>query len=153
LITREVEIENLLYNHAPDFEIAKLLREDIKEYFRTLEESFANSKGKDFLYKHTKAIDTLLKMVYRVALRSSFGDYIPMKNSLPIALFALGSYGREQLCVYSDIDLMIVYKDTIGYNTKEIIEKILHILWDCRLKLGHRVHEVSELFEVLLMLR
>ena len=148
MITREVEIENLLYNHAPDFEIAKLLREDIKEYFRTLEESFANSKGKDFLYKHTKAIDTLLKMVYRVALRSSFGDYIPMKNSLPIALFALGSYGREQLCVYSDIDLMIVYKDTIGYNTKEIIEKILHILWDCRLKLGHRVHEVSELFEV-----
>ena len=52
------------------------------------------------------------------------------------------------MCVYSDIDLMIVYKDTIGYNTKEIIEKILHILWDCRLKLGHRVHEVSELFEV-----
>ncbi len=148
MITRQVEIENLLYNHAPDFEIAKILREDIKKYFRTLEESFANSKGKDFLYKHTKAIDALLKMVYKVALRSSFGDYVPMKNSLPISLFALGSYGREQLCVYSDIDLMIVYKDTIGYNTREIIEKILHILWDCRLKLGHRVHEVSELFEV-----
>ncbi len=148
MITRQVEIENLLYKHAPDFEIAKILREDIKEYFTTLEKSFINSKGKDFLYKHTKAIDTLLKIVYKVALRSSFGAYIPMKNNLPISLFALGSYGREQLCVYSDIDLMIVYKDTIGYNIKEIIEKILHILWDCRLKLGHRVHEVSELFEV-----
>ncbi|MCK4441093.1 MAG: nucleotidyltransferase, partial [Sulfurovaceae bacterium] len=61
---------------------------------------------------------------------------------------ALGSYGREQLCVYSDIDLMIVYKDIKGYNTKEIIEKILYILWDCGLKLGHRVHEVGEIFEV-----
>jgi UTP:GlnB (protein PII) uridylyltransferase len=39
-----------------------------------------------------------------------------MKNTLPITLFALGSYGREQLCVYSDIDLMIVYKRTKGYN-------------------------------------
>ncbi len=71
-----------------------------------------------------------------------------MKNTLPITLMALGSYGREQLCVHSDIDLMIVYKESIGYNTQEIIEKIVHILWDCGLKLGHRVHEVGELFEV-----
>ncbi len=54
-----------------------------------------------------------------------------MKNTLPIALIALGSYGREQLCVHSDIDLMIVYKETQGYNIQHIIEKILHILWDC----------------------
>ena len=148
MINREVEIETLLYNNASDFEIAKLLKKDIKSYFKTLEDSFANSRGRDFLYKHTRAVDTLLKIVYKVAIRSSFGNYIPMKNTLPITLFALGSYGREQLCVYSDIDLMIVYKRTKGYNTQEIIEKILHILWDCGLKLGHRVHEVDEIFDV-----
>ena len=71
-----------------------------------------------------------------------------MKNSIPLALIALGSYGREQLCVYSDIDLMIVYREIPGYNTKEMIEKILYILWDTGLKLGHRVHTVEELFEV-----
>ncbi len=148
MINTEVEIETLLYNNAPDFEIAKLLKKDIKVYFETLEDSFANSKGRDFLYKHTRAVDTLIRMIYKIALRSSFNGYIPMKNNLPITLLALGSYGREELCVYSDIDLMIVYKDTIGYNTQEIIEKILHILWDCGLKLGHRVHEVNEIFEV-----
>jgi len=148
LIQAQAEIEALLHSNAPDFEIAKILKKGIKSYFKTLEHSFANSKGKDFLYRHTKAFDTLLKVVYRVALRSSFGSYVPMKNTLPITLMALGSYGREQLCVHSDIDLMIVYKESIGYNTQEIIEKILHILWDCGLKLGHRVHEVGELFEV-----
>ncbi len=71
-----------------------------------------------------------------------------MKNTLPITLIALGSYGREQLCVHSDIDLMIVYKETQGYNIQHIIEKILHILWDCGLRLGHRVHVVDELFDV-----
>jgi [protein-PII] uridylyltransferase len=43
---------------------------------------------------------------------------------------------------------MIVYKEIPGYNTKEMIEKILYILWDTGLKLGHRVHTVDELYEV-----
>jgi len=144
----KAEIEALLYENAADFEIAKVLKKEIKTYFNTLEETFATSGGKDFLVKHTKKIDSLLKIIFKVAQREMFGDYAPMKNSLPLALVALGSYGREQLCVYSDIDLMIVYKEIPGYNTKEMIEKILYILWDTGLKLGHRVHTVEELYEV-----
>jgi [protein-PII] uridylyltransferase len=144
----KTQIETLLYENATDFEIAKLLKKDIKIYFKTLEDSFRKSNGKDFLLKHTRKIDTLIKMVYKVAMRSMFGTYMPMKSTLPITLLALGSYGREQLCVHSDIDLMIVYKEIPGYNTKEMIEKILYILWDAGLKLGHRVHEVGELFEI-----
>ncbi len=34
MITDKVKIEELLYSKAPDFEIAKLLREDIKRYFK-----------------------------------------------------------------------------------------------------------------------
>jgi [protein-PII] uridylyltransferase len=65
---------------------------------------------------------------------------------LPITLVALGSYGREELCVYSDIDLMIVYKDIKGYNITPIIQTMLHLAWDAGLKLGHRTHEVKDLF-------
>ena len=144
----KAQIEELLYTNAPHFEIAKVLKGEIKRYFDTLEETFATSSGKDFLVKHTKKIDTILKLVYQVAHRDMFGNYAPLKNSVPLALVALGSYGREQLCVYSDIDLMIVYKDIPGYNTKEMIEKILYILWDTGLKLGHRVHTVEELYDV-----
>ena len=144
----KAQIEELLYQNAADFEIAKVLKKDIKLYFDTLEETFAITGGKDFLVKHTKKIDTVLKIIYKVALRSMFGDYAPMKNSIPLGLVALGSYGREQLCVHSDMDLMIVYKEIPGYNLKEMIEKILYILWDTGLKLGHRVHTVEELYEV-----
>ncbi|MBU1667741.1 HD domain-containing protein [bacterium] len=144
----KAQIETLLYENAPDFEISKLLKKDIKNYFATLKESFTQNSGKGFLVQHTRKIDTLIQMVYKVAMRSMFDTYMPMKNTLPITLIALGSYGREQLCVYSDIDLMIVYKEVPGYNTQEMIEKILYILWDAGLKLGHRVHEVGELFEI-----
>ena len=144
----KAEIETLLYENAPSFKIANVLKQEIKTYFDTLEETFATSGGKDFLLKHTKKIDTLLKLIFKIAQREMFGDYAPMKNAIPIALVALGSYGREQLCVYSDIDLMIVYKEIPGYNSKEMIEKMLYILWDTGLKLGHRVHTVEELFDV-----
>jgi [protein-PII] uridylyltransferase len=70
-----------------------------------------------------------------------------MKNAIPLSIAALGSYGREQLCVHSDIDLMIVYEDIPGYQSKALIEKMLYLFWDIGLKLGHRVHEVSELPE------
>jgi len=148
LLNRKQQIENLLHENASDFEIAKVLKQEIKEYFGTLEDSFAKSDGKNFLVKHTKKIDSLIQTVYKIAMRSMFEAYLPLKNTLPITLLAMGSYGREQLCVHSDIDLMIVYKETKGYNTKEMIEKIIYILWDAGVKLGHRVHEIDELFEV-----
>ncbi|MFT7824323.1 MAG: HD domain-containing protein [Sulfurimonas sp.] len=144
----KAQVEELLYNNAEDFKIAKVLKADIKHYLKNLEETFRTSGGKDFLVKHTRKIDCILKLVYKVALRAMFGNYAPMKNSLPVAMIALGSYGREQLCVRSDIDLMIIYKDIPGYNTQAFIEKILYILWDTGMKLGHRVHTAEELFEV-----
>ena len=70
-----------------------------------------------------------------------------MSNSIPITLIALGSYGREQLCVYSDIDIMLLYEDVSGFNIKPIIEEFMTIVWDCGLKLGHRVHEIKEIEE------
>lgn len=76
-----------------------------------------------------------------------FGNYLPMKSSIPIAIVALGSYGREQLCVHSDIDLLIVYRDIEGYQTQLIIEKLFYLVLDAGLKLGHRVHVVEDLFD------
>ena len=147
-MTTKDKIEELLYQNEDDFKMAKVLKEDINTYFKTLDESFATSGGKDFLFKHTRKIDSILKLIYKIALHGMFQGYQPMKNSLPLSIAALGSYGREQLCVYSDIDLLIVYRDIPGYNTKETIEKILYLIWDSGLKLGHRVHHVDELLDV-----
>ena len=142
------QIEELLHNRASDLAISKALQQTIKNYFNSLEEIFTKTQGKDFLVKHTKYIDSIITAIYKVAIRKMFGIYSPLSNAIPITLVALGSYGREQLAPYSDIDLMIVYEDIEGYNTKALIEKILYIIWDTKLKLGHRVHRVDELTEV-----
>jgi len=141
----KLSIEELIYNNAPDFEIAKLIRQEIKNYYKTLPQIFAQTSGKDFLVKHTKKIDSVIKLAYLVATREMFKNYFPSKNAVPFAVCALGSYGREQLSPKSDIDIMFVYQDIPAYNSKAIIEKMLYLLWDCGLKLGHRVHKVNEL--------
>ena len=143
-----IQIEELLDKNAPDFEISKLLKNAIKTYQSNLKETFRQTQGKAFLVHHTRKIDHFLSIIYKVVLRKMFREFQPMRNSVPVALVALGSYGREQLCVHSDIDLMIVYKETPGYNIQEIIEKILYIAWDAGFHLGHRVHEVGELPDV-----
>lgn len=138
-------IEDLIDHNASDFEISKLFKTHISDYKNSLSELFERNQGKDFLVIHTKTLDSIISLMYKTVLRRMFGNYLPMRSSIPIAFIALGSYGREQLCVHSDIDLMIVYEKNDGYNTAAIIEKFLYLAWDAGLKLGHRVHEINDL--------
>lgn len=141
-----LQIENIIEKKGSDFELSKLFREYIKEYKASLPELFQSTQGKDFLVKHTKKLDSIIDLMYKTVLRRLFGTYMPMKSSVPIAIVALGSYGREQLCVHSDIDLLIAYENVEGFNTRLIIEKLFYLALDAGLKLGHRVHETHDLF-------
>ncbi len=141
-------VENLIEKNNNDFEVSKEIKDDIKKYLSSLEDVFKKRQGKDFLVKHTRKIDEFIAIVYNYVLRKFFKEYLPFKSQIPLSLSALGSYGREQLCIYSDIDLMIVYEDIPGYNIEPIIESMLHIFWDAGLKLGHRTHKINELFEI-----
>ncbi len=142
-----LQIEDIIEKKGSDFELSKLFKVYITEYKNSLPQLFENSQGKDFLVKHTKKLDSIISLMYKTVLRRVFGNYLPMRSSIPIAIVALGSYGREQLCVHSDIDLLIVYKDVEGFNTQLIIEKLFYLALDAGLKLGHRVHETSDLFK------
>ncbi|MBL0708388.1 MAG: phosphohydrolase [Sulfurimonas sp.] len=142
-----LQIEDIIEKNGSDFELSKLFKTYIKEYKNSLPQLFENSQGKDFLVKHTKKLDSVISLMYKVTLRRVFGNYLPMRGSIPIAIIALGSYGREQLCVHSDIDLLVAYEEVDGFNTQLIIEKLFYLALDAGLKLGHRVHETGDLFK------
>ncbi|MFA5454178.1 MAG: phosphohydrolase [Sulfurimonas sp.] len=141
-----LNIEDIIEKNGSNFELSKLFKAYINEYKTSLSELFQKSQGKDFLVRHTKQLDSIISLMYKTVLRRMFGNYLPMRSSIPIAIVALGSYGREQLCVYSDIDLLIVYEKIEGFNSELIIEKLFYLALDAGLKLGHRVHEVNDLF-------
>lgn len=142
-----LQIEDIIEQNGSDFELSKLFKQYIKEYKESLPELFEKNQGKDFLVKHTKQLDSIISLMYKTVLRRVFGNYLPMKGNIPIAIIALGSYGREQLCVHSDIDILISYEDIEGYQVRLIIERLFYLALDAGLKLGHRVHIVSDLFQ------
>jgi [protein-PII] uridylyltransferase len=137
-----MQLEKLIYSSNNDLEITKRFKAEIKNYLQNVK----IEGGKDFFVKHTKKIDYFITLIYKYLIKKSFDNYSPSINSIPITLIALGSYGREQLSIYSDIDIMIVYKDIKGYNIHSIIENFITMLWDLGLKIGHRVHEIKDLF-------
>ncbi|ACM92862.1 metal dependent phosphohydrolase [Nautilia profundicola AmH] len=137
-----MQLQQIIYSSENDLEIAKAIKKEIKEYLNSIKVE----GGKDFFVKHTKKMDEFVTLIYKYILKKTFQEFQPPFNNIPISIIALGSYGREQLSIYSDIDIMIVYKNIKGYNLKEIIENYITMLWDLGLKIGHRVHELNDLF-------
>lgn len=61
-----------------------------------------------------------------------------------VAVFALGGYGRRELCLHSDIDLLILFAGVIDQEDERFLHKFLNPIWDLGLTIGHHVREVSE---------
>lgn len=59
-----------------------------------------------------------------------------------VALAAVGGYGRGELSLQSDIDVVLLHagRDDVG----ELADRIWYPVWDARLKLGHAVRTVNE---------
>ena len=65
----------------------------------------------------------------------------------PVAVAALGGYGRSALCLYSDIDLLIVFDGRIGRPEERFVKAVLHPLWDLKFTVGHQVRVLSDFDE------
>ena len=61
-----------------------------------------------------------------------------------IALIAVGGYGRGEMAPFSDVDLLFVTPYKITPWAESVIESMLYILWDLRLKVGHASRTIRE---------
>ena len=66
----------------------------------------------------------------------------------PLAVCALGGYGRRTLCLHSDVDLLIVFQKEIRREEERFVNAVLQPLWDLQLVVGHHVRELAEFGDV-----
>ncbi len=59
----------------------------------------------------------------------------------PLAVVAIGGYGRGDQCLFSDVDVMLLHA---GADLDRATEAVLYPLWDAKLKVGHSVRTVRE---------
>jgi [protein-PII] uridylyltransferase len=94
--------------------------------------------GRDVQARYSAQIDALVRQLAEDAREHS---------GAPLAICALGGYGRRSLCLQSDVDLLILFEDAIGPAEERFINAILQPLWDLKLSVGHHVRELSEFDE------
>ena len=66
----------------------------------------------------------------------------------PFVVCALGGYGRRTLCLHSDIDLMILFEESIGREEERFVNAVLQPLWDLQLVVGHQVRELADFNDI-----
>jgi len=90
--------------------------------------------GPAFCLANSGAMDDILRELAGTTFKDTPG----------LCLFALGGYGRQELCPYSDIDLMFFTMRDASTAEKTAVEKFLYALWDRGLKVGHSVRSMED---------
>ena len=89
------------------------------------------------------ATDRLLHAAFLAALAELRPDLSP--TEVPLAVVATGGYGRGTMAPGSDVDLLFVLPTASSPDAQhELVEAILYVLWDLKLKVGHATRTLDE---------
>jgi len=61
-----------------------------------------------------------------------------------LAVMAVGGYGRGEMAAHSDVDLLFLNPYKITPWAESLIESMLYILWDLKLKVGHASRTIKD---------
>jgi [protein-PII] uridylyltransferase len=91
--------------------------------------------GRAALARHAECIDGIIRELV---------DAAHVHTQTPVAVCAIGGYGRKSQFLHSDIDLLMVFSAPIGRPEERFVKALLHPLWDLRFEVGHHVREIAD---------
>lgn len=93
-----------------------------------------------FLERHAGILDDYFCESFA---RSSVGPQMRVEKN-PYAIMALGSYGRREQCVHSDVDVLLLFNKKIPSQAKGLVKEIFYPLWDIGLDVGYATRSLKE---------
>ena len=112
--------------------------DDISRAFRACPEAVAEA-----IHAWSDMTDSLIRTVTRATT-----DILhPLANpttSETFAVIAVGGYGRAEMAPFSDIDLLFLKPAKSAPWVESVVETMLYILWDLRLKIGHATRSITD---------
>lgn len=112
----------------------------LQQKTRALVDRFFQGKVRDFLKQHARILDAYFIEAFETSLVGPRMDI--SKN--PYAIIALGGYGRQEQCIYSDVDLLFLFKKKVPDQAENLIREIVYPLWDIGLDVGYATRSVKE---------
>lgn len=114
-----------------------------REYLNQLEERLVE------LFKDGYTISALLayRTYYVDELMGHLFHNYELDKSDDLCLLAVGGYGRAELFLKSDIDILVVSRQPIAEKLQEHISGFISYLWDLKLDIGSSVRTIAETVE------
>jgi len=103
----------------------------------------AGASGTEVVGDYTRLIDSLIADLFKAITLDL--DPAVVAN---VTLVATGGYGRYELNPRSDIDIMFLGTPEVASTLKIISERLLYLLWDMALDVGHSVRTLKDCLEV-----
>lgn len=96
--------------------------------------------------RYSRTLDGLLGALFCAADATSRAEgHAPAGR---VALVAVGGYGRGQVGLYSDVDVLFLCDDPSDRHVAALAEGLLYPLWDVGLQVGHVVRGIEETLEL-----
>ena len=97
--------------------------------------------GLRFSHQYTDLVDRFIRDLF---LTAGFRQSNRPESDNVLAMVALGGYGRRELCLGSDVDLMVIHRGDLPSEMEQIIRHALYPLWDAKLEVGYSILTFQE---------
>ncbi|MBN1846956.1 MAG: [protein-PII] uridylyltransferase [Deltaproteobacteria bacterium] len=118
-----------------------LIKDELKVAKENLMASFRSGKIVESFHE---VYSEMMDQYFRTCIQESLIGIDLFNENTPFALIAVGGYGRRELCIHSDIDILIVFNKSIPESAKVLAGEIFYPLWDLRLDLGYGIRTVGD---------
>ena len=124
-------------------ETVKILRAAQAQGREAIAEAFAAAPfdAAAMTASYTYLTDGMVKSVLRVT--TTYLHPTP-KNAAALSVIGVGGYGRGEMAPFSDVDLLFLLPAKITPWASSVIEAMLYILWDLKLKVGHSSRTIPD---------
>ncbi|MCI0547332.1 MAG: [protein-PII] uridylyltransferase [Candidatus Rokubacteria bacterium] len=99
------------------------------------------ASGQQSVQAYAAFMDGFLTALFRLAVADARREAGP---PVSLVLVALGGYGRGELQILSDLDIMLIYDGEMGPYLQRATQGLLYLLWDLGLQVGHSVRSLPD---------
>ncbi len=116
------------------------MEKGLKNKKAQLVSSFRKGNVGNFLERYTDMLDDYFRDAF-----ARCGSVIQLDAAKDAyAIVALGGYGRKEMCIHSDVDVVFLFKDKVNKNAEILVREIVYPLWNIGLDVAHSTRTIKE---------
>jgi len=101
-----------------------------------VKEELDRLSGQEAVRRYADLMDGFVRSLF---LEAGFRENGSEEADGGLTVMALGGYGRQELCLGSDVDLMVIHPGKLSEEMQGVISRAIYPLWDAKLEVGHSI--------------